>query len=424
MPPSPTTYHYIYLGFDKRMESGPILIYVSILEERNYDDVGQQLNFYYYSATGWKKMYVEDGSNYFTKRGYIKLFLPSDFQTHLLFGESLYWIKIEDSANFYELEPSRIPKVHSFILNTVSCINAYAIEDELLAKDEKTLNEYKFVFSKKPLTLIENKGEQIWVKEKILPSDIEWSILTEDNRIRTLKDALGNLLETWVLWKEFGYQNYITDGQSHLSSLSSQYNSRIYSIDRIEGKLDLGSVYENSLRGGETHLNPEGILPSMKQIGVDTLVKANYIVGGGTQGNVNVEEVKTLKSLVPFIDSVTNFDKGRGGSDTQSTQEAIETMPTLIKNRGRAVTVEDFESLIKSNFTSLSRVKCFPTTDIHGIFRPGHVLVVVIPKMDSKVNNKGQDDKVSQADNSGTSQKEEMPYPSVSLLRNIKQFLE
>ena len=105
------SYYYIYLGFDKKIESGPILIYVSIIEERNYDDVGEQLNFYYFSPTGWKKLYVEDGTNYFTRNGYLKLFLPSDFQTHSLFGDSLYWIKIEDSANFYEREPSRIPKV-------------------------------------------------------------------------------------------------------------------------------------------------------------------------------------------------------------------------------------------------------------------------------------------------------------------------
>ena len=422
LPQSSTSYRYIYIGFDKKIESGPIQIYVSILEARNYHDVGQQLNFYYYSPSGWKKLYVEDGTNYFTRRGYIKLFFPSDFQPNFLFGNSLYWIRIEDSANFYENEPSRVPKVHDFILNTVSCINAYAVEDELLTKEEKTLNENKFLFSKKPLTLIENKTEQIWVKEKVLPSDIEWKTLSEDDRTRTIKDDLGNILESWVLWKEFGYQNFITGGPSHLSSSSSPYNTRIYSIDRIGGKLNLGSVYEDSLQGTEASLNGDGILlPSMMQIGVDTLVKASYIVGGGNQGNVNAEDVKTLKSLVPFIDSVTNFDKGRGGSDIQDIQEAIEIMPSLIKNRGQAVTIEDFESLIISNFATLSRVRCFPTTDNRGIFHPGHVLVVVIPKIDIAVNknNKGS----PLPDKTGPSLIEEMPYPSVPLLRNIKQFL-
>ena len=66
--PLPHHYYYIYLGFDKKIESGPILIYVSLIEERNYDDVGEQLNFYYYSSTGWKKLYVEDGTNYFTRK--------------------------------------------------------------------------------------------------------------------------------------------------------------------------------------------------------------------------------------------------------------------------------------------------------------------------------------------------------------------
>ena len=142
-------------------------------------------------------------------------------------------------------------------------------------------------------------------------------------------------------------------------------------------------------------MNTEGINPLIKKIGGDSLVKANYIVGGGSQGNVNVEEVKTLKSLIPFIDSVTNFDKGKGGSDTQSVQNAMETMPSSIKNRGQAVTVEDFESLIIANFGSLSRVKCFPTTDSRGTFQPGHVLVAVIPKNESINSNNDKNDKVS-----------------------------
>ena len=42
---SSSSSHYIYLGFDKKIESGPILIYVSVIEERNYDDVGEQVKF-------------------------------------------------------------------------------------------------------------------------------------------------------------------------------------------------------------------------------------------------------------------------------------------------------------------------------------------------------------------------------------------
>ena len=54
LPPS----HYFYLGFDKKIESGPILIYFSLVEksgvEVNRDDidVGDAQNFYYYSLTG------------------------------------------------------------------------------------------------------------------------------------------------------------------------------------------------------------------------------------------------------------------------------------------------------------------------------------------------------------------------------------
>ena len=71
---------------------------------------------------------VEDGTNSFTKRGYVKCFFSSDFQTHLLFGQNLYWIRIEDVANLFSRNASRMPKVHNILLNTVPCINAHTIE--------------------------------------------------------------------------------------------------------------------------------------------------------------------------------------------------------------------------------------------------------------------------------------------------------
>ena len=43
--------------------------------------------------------------------------------------------------------------------------------------------------------------------------------------------------------------------------------------------------------------------------------------------------------------------------------------------------------------------------------------------MDSKANSKGKDGKVNQTDHTGHSLQAEMPYPSVALLKGIKQFL-
>jgi hypothetical protein len=95
----------------------------------------------------------------------------------------------------------------------------------------------------------------------------------------------------------------------------------------------------------------------------------------------------------------------------------VETLPGFIKNRGQAVTMEDYENLIMNQFGSLSRVKCFPTTDGFGNFRPGHILIVVLPTVEKAGGEKG-----SQT-NREFHVMECAPYPQVDFLRNIKQYV-
>ena len=183
----------------------------------------------------------------------------------------------------------------------------------------------------------------------------------------------------------------------------------------------------------------ESILALTNQIGSRADGNLANEVGGGSQGNVSVNEVKTLKNLIPLVDSVRNLEEGEGGSDVQSVKNAMETLPSLIKNRGQAVTVEDFESLIMNRFASLSRTKCFPTTNGGGSFQPGHVLVVIIPKKENSSSSSSGVDSNSIANNNSSNSstngresplihseifaREQILYPSIELVRNVRQYL-
>jgi len=348
-----------YIGFDSKINGGPTLIYFFIAEQKNYDyDItDKKLNFYYYSTNGWSKLYAEDSTNYLTKKGWIKFYIPLDFKTHLLFGKNLFWIKIEDSANIYNGKSENLPQIKGIFINTVSCINAFTIDDEILVNDTKTLNEHNYFFSKKPLTSIYNKKEEIWVKEKSIADDKEREYLLKNNRLREIKDALQNTIETWVLWKESGLKENILN--SITDKPSFQYDYRVYSIDRTTGKLTLGAQFYNIIDKENASIQGQNTMAlSFSNIGdidANGIVKANYIVGGSSKGNVNKGEITTLKSFIPFIDSVTNYENAEGGSDAQTTQNALDTMPNLIKNRGQVVTAEDFESIIISNFNTIKR---------------------------------------------------------------------
>jgi hypothetical protein len=380
---------YLYLGLDNKIEKAPTIIYFSIIENMFYQHIESKLDFFYSSETleKWKRLDAIDGTRYLQKKGYIKLFLPSDFKSSFLFGRNLYWIKIVDPLGIFHESNDRngtteikYPYLNGIYINTVECRNASKIENELLTRESDT----EFIFSKKPLSLglneKENK-EKIWVREetRLINSNQNNgnSNLKSVDNLHLVKDSNGNIIERWVLWEE------------RSDFLVSKSNDRHYIIDRKDGKIFFG----NGINGKA--------IPTQ-----DDNLKATYTVGGGKQGNISIGEIKALKTPIPFIDSVINTESGEGGSDMQTAQNGKDEWPNLIKNGGQAVTAEDFEDIIKNKFVSLSKVKCFATTNKKGKSSPGEVLIVVLPESFDKSGSL-----ISR------------PFPSIELLDNIKDYL-
>jgi hypothetical protein len=82
-------------------------------------------------------------------------------------------------------------------------------------------------------------------------------------------------------------------------------------------------------------------------------ILVEYATGGGSQGNARAKEIKTLKSLVPFIDSVSNLESGEGGFQGETSSQALTRGPQGVRHRGQAVTPEDFEWLIREKFPTM-----------------------------------------------------------------------
>ena len=55
-------------------------------------------------------------------------------------------------------------------------------------------------------------------------------------------------------------------------------------------------------------------------------------------------------------------------------------MPQSIKNRGRAVTLEDFEWIARESARDIVRVKCIPNFNNEWKPEPGWVTVIVVPE--------------------------------------------
>lgn len=259
------------------------------------------------------------------------------------------------------------PKVRGLYLNTAWAVQAETITDEILGSGDGTGGQ---AFNLTKFPVIE---EEIWVNEfGVLPEGERKALSgSEEIQVEEIKDENGNIVEFWVLWVPV---EDLDDAQE---------SDRVYSIDRTFGQIQFG----------------DGINGMALPIGLDN-IEADYRAGGGAKGNLDKSLIKTLRTTIPFVDSVINNEISAGGSDTESMVSVLERGPQRIKNRGRAVTVEDFEWLTREASSSIARVKCLPIFNDQGQAETNWVTVIIVPlSVDAR------------------------PTPTLQLRRNVEEYL-
>lgn len=120
----------------------------------------------------------------------------------------------------------------------------------------------------------------------------------------------------------------------------------------------------------------------------------NYrYVAGGASGNVPANTITAIRTGVPGMVSACNPGAGKDGSDQEGIDDAKRRAPQLIKNRSRAVTIEDYEFLAGEATTDIAKTRALPARlfesgiDVGkpwayaGLDRsPGRVNVIVVPR--------------------------------------------
>ena len=107
----------------------------------------------------------------------------------------------------------------------------------------------------------------------------------------------------------------------------------------------------------------------------------SYRCGGGVVGNVGEETITVMKSSIPYVDSVRNFEAATGGTDPETLDSAKLRAPQVLKARTRAVTAEDFEYLAMEATSLVARAKCLSpgSTAERQSSPPGMVRVLLVP---------------------------------------------
>jgi hypothetical protein len=130
---------------------------------------------------------------------------------------------------------------------------------------------------------------------------------------------------------------------------------------RVQHLLDYGpndAVYTTRLdQDNNTYIlfgdGISGAIPTFQSI-----IRAKYVVGGGTLGNIAVGVLDTIakvpglsqqqtNALAGYID-VTNTTAGLGGSNPESNDSIRQNAPLYLRAQNRAITLDDFENLALS----------------------------------------------------------------------------
>ncbi|RZN41690.1 MAG: putative baseplate assembly protein, partial [Methanophagales archaeon ANME-1-THS] len=446
-----------YLGFDLRLEKGPISIFFA-LEEQEYLEENPPLVEWEYPAeiqgtTKWTRLDVRDETRNLTQTGTLECIFPLDCAKTRKFGKELYWIRAVDTGDTFtplsktyagladrieidklhpfilrdyllpglkkyrpelypawrdgylrvssgeaplvppksfskegltssdvnsldavdpagEREPctkrlrifhrvwshppeirwySPAPRIRGIYLNTTWGIQAETIRNEILGSSEGTENQ---TFS---VTRIPVLDEELWLNELSALSEGEMEGILERGELtaKPVRDEKGDFTQFWIRW------------QAVDDLIGSSGADRHYEIDRTTGEIRFG----------------DGVNGKIPPRGRDN-IKVDYRPGGGKKGNVGALEIKTLKTGIAFVDTVSNPLPAGGGSEAEIVNRALERGSQLLRLRDRAVTREDFEWLALQASREIARAKCLPHVDNRGEPSPGWVTVLIVPESD------------------------------------------
>ncbi len=188
----------------------------------------------------------------------------------------------------------------------------------------------------------------------------------------------------------------------------SEAHDRHYVVDALAGTIQFGPLIrepQTLKRQTQTRSYLQQVLPQERSPGADLKAQTieqqygaipprgaeimfTYRTGGGKQGNVQANTLNFMKTAIPYLDRVTNYQPAVNGADAESLERAVLRAPQLLRSHDRAVTAADFEALtLKGSGGAISRALCLPMSANQ---TAGSVSVCVVPQANTDLIDLGQ----------------------------------
>ncbi|MDQ2938666.1 MAG: putative baseplate assembly protein [Acidobacteriota bacterium] len=284
----------------------------------------------YWNGTEWRGMnLLKDETRALERSGHVYLKTPAKNEMQraviLPVTDSLYYIRARIARSGYE----RPPKLLAIRTNTIGALQAETVIDEVLGGSDGRPNQV-FTLANTP----------------VLPDNLRIEV------------DEGDGFKVWKRVADF---------------FGSAAQDQHFVLNPTSGEVRFGDGQNGSIP--VANVNNAG----------NNVVARMYRFGGGKRGNLAAGTLKTLLTSVLGIDEngITNLRAAFGGRDEETLEEAKKRAPQSLKNKCRAVTREDFESLAKQA-ANIKRAKALPLShpNFPGVKVPGVVTVIVVPDSD------------------------------------------
>ncbi len=273
--------------------------------------------------------------------GQVIVHLPDNSRMRELNGQFACWIrcraiKPRPGQRPYSSSPKILSITSETIGGTVKASHAFRNVNEILGRSDG-----------KP-------GQNFWLQDVPVLS-------RESGEIIEVETEVEDEFEAWQEVKDFA---------------NSNADDKHFTCDSVTGEIQFGP----SIRQPTGEEKQYGMIPPKGRL----IRFTAYRCGGGVIGNVGEGTITVLKSSIPYVASVTNFEAARGGIDQESLESAKMRAPQIPRARTRAVTAEDFEYLTLESSSKIARAKCiFPgSTDEGDRPPPGIVRLLLVPDVE------------------------------------------
>ncbi len=313
----------LYLGFSKKMESGPVSLLFQIEEGIRFE--GTKCRYSYSTRQGFRQMKVLDYTADLSRSGTVMFMPQADMHAVTLEGKKAYWICLSRTSTEENRSEDTLPMIKEICLNAVQVINVESREEEDFYLEESRPD------MSVNLGVPDILDAELWVNERDTYTQAQMQKLLQEKKeqVRAEYDPLGNIASFYVKWQE-------------CDQFEEAPSQRSYLLDRKNSLLIFG----------------DGIRTKLPSVLDDVAFKVLIRCCNGEKGNVGPGRIHEAMGNLMFVDQITNPVTAYGGSSIESMERALQRGANILKSRRKLISADDYVQEILNFSDAIDKVRC------------------------------------------------------------------